>query len=254
MGDRMPAVFIGHGSPMNVVEDNSYTRDLAVLAASLPRPEAVLVVSAHWLTEGTEVLCDEFPRTIHDFYGFPEELYDIQYVAPGAPEVAEEVATLAGVACGTGWGLDHASWAVLEHMYPDADVPVLELSVDMTAPAEAHYALGRRLGPLRDRGVLVLGSGNLVHNLSAVSWEEDAQPYDWAVDFDAWAAARLAEGDHAALVDYSSGPGARMAVPTPDHYLPMLYVLGTQAPDEALTTTHEGFQNASVSMRCFRVG
>jgi 4,5-DOPA dioxygenase extradiol len=251
----MPALFIGHGSPMNIVEDNSYTRDLARLAAELPRPSAILVISAHWLTTESRVLAAEFPRTIHDFLGFPEELYDMTYLAPGAPALAEETARLTGGEPDEEWGLDHAGWSPLSHMYPDADIPVFEMSLDVTAAPREHYELGRKLAPLRERGVLVLGSGNLVHNLMVVQWDEDAEPYPWARDFDAKVATLLEAGDDDALVDYERlGPEADLAVPTNDHYLPMLYTLAVRTPGESLTFTHEGFQNASVSMRCFRVG
>jgi 4,5-DOPA dioxygenase extradiol len=251
----MPALFIGHGSPMNIVEDNAYTRDLARLAAELPRPDAILVISAHWLTEGSRVLAAEFPRTIHDFLGFPEELYDMTYLSPGAPALAEETARLTGGEADEEWGLDHASWSPLSHMYPDADIPVFEMSLDVTAAPREHYDLGRKLAPLRERGVLVLGSGNLVHNLMVVQSDEDAEPYEWARDFDAKLAALLEAGDDDALVEYERlGPEADLAMPTNDHYLPMLYALAMRAPGESLTFTHEGFQNASVSMRCFRVG
>lgn len=209
----MPALFIGHGSPMDIVEDNAYTRDLARLAAELPRPDAILVISAHRLTEGSRVLAAEFPRTIHDFLGFPEELYDMTYLSPGAPALAEETARLTGGEADEEWGLDHASWSPLSHMYPDADIPVFEMSLDVTAAPREHYELGRKLAPLRERG------------------------------------------DDDALVEYERlGPEADLAMPTNDHYLPMLYALAMRAPGEPLTFTHEGVQNGSVSMRCFRVG
>jgi len=254
--ERMPAVFLGHGSPMNAIEDNPFTRSLVRLASEIPRPAAVLVVSAHWLTDGeTRVLCAEKPPTIHDFYGFPRELFAVEYPASGAPDVAEAVSALTGAARDSEWGLDHASWAVLRHMYPGADVPVLELSVDMTAPGPEHVALGRLLVPLRERGVLVLGSGNIVHNLGAIDWEHPDGAYDWAVEFDGWARDRLLEGDVDALAGWESqGRAAELSVPTPDHYLPLLYAAALRAEDEPVAFTYEGMAMGSISMRGVRFG
>ena len=257
---RMPVLFVGHGSPMNVVQDNSYTRSLVALAAALPRPSSVLVVSAPWLTEGTFVTCADRPRQIYDFYGFPEELYAVRYEPPGAPAEArflcKSAGPRAGISCDDGrWGLDHASWAVLRHMYQAADIPVWEMSLDVTKPPEVHLELARALAPLRDRGVLVLGSGNLVHNLRALNFSDDAPPYAWAVEADQWFKARLLSRDLPALIDYQrAGPAVAKAVPTNDHYLPMLYVMGLAEEGEPLAFTHEGMQNGSVSMRCFRIG
>jgi 4,5-DOPA dioxygenase extradiol len=254
-GDRQPAIFIGHGSPMNIVAENSYTRDLEKLGTALAKPRAVLVVSAHWMTHGLYVGSDDANVTIHDFYGFPDELYEKRYPAPGAPDVAERVAELTGgVVKPAGRGLDHAAWAPLIRVWPQADVPILELSIDLAGPAADHYALGRVLAPLRDEGVLVMGSGNIVHNLRAIDWNEDATPFDWAVEFDAFVADAVAERRHQDLVDYLQHPLGRMAAPTPDHYLPLLYVLAAQGDGEAVSTIHEGIQHGSVSMRCLQVG
>ena len=252
----MPVLFLGHGSPMNAIEDNAFTRSLARLADELPRPAAILVVSAHWLTPGeTRVLCAERPRTIHDFGGFPRELYEVRYPAPGAPEVAALVASLAEVEADDTWGLDHASWTLLRHMYPDADVPVLELSLDIAARPDAHVALAHQLLPLREHGVLVLGSGNLVHNLRAIDWEHPHGGYDWAVEFDEWARERILAGDTAALADYASlGEIARLAVPTNDHYLPLLYAMALRRNEEPVSFAYEGMELGSLSMRCVRVG
>ncbi len=252
---RQPAIFIGHGSPMNIVADNAYTRDLEKLGTALAKPRAVLVVSAHWMTHGFFVGSDATNVTIHDFYGFPDVLYQKRYPAPGAPDVAQRVVELTGgVVKAAERGLDHAAWAPLIRVWPEADVPVLELSLDLAEPAADHYALGRLLAPLRDEGVLLMGSGNIVHNLRAIDWDEDAAPFDWAVEFDAFVAGAVAERRHQDLVDYLRHPLGRMAAPTPDHYLPLLYVLATQAEDEQVTTLHEGIQHGSVSMRCLRVG
>ncbi|MDO8963492.1 MAG: 4,5-DOPA dioxygenase extradiol [Coriobacteriia bacterium] len=253
--ETMPALFLGHGSPMNAVETNPFTESLTALASSMPRPAAIMVVSAHWLTRGVHVLCSRTPRTIHDFYGFPDDLYAIEYPAPGGLEFARAAGELLAAPCDAAWGLDHASWAVLRHMFPDADVPVFELSLDVTASTREHFELGRRLAPLRDRGVLVVGSGNLVHNLHLVRWEEHAEPYDWAVEFDRWARDRLLDGDDAALVDYeSAGPIAELAVPTNDHYLPLLYATALRREGEPLSFTYEGIEMGSVSMRGVRIG
>ena len=256
MAQKMPVLFIGHGSPMNIVQDNAYTRDLAALGRTLPRPRAILVVSAHWLTEGSFVSPQEAPKQIYDFHGFPEELYRVKYPAKGSPALAQRASELAsGIRPSAEWGLDHASWAVLIHLFPKADIPVVELSLDLNMPPERHYQSGRSLVPLRDEGVLVIGSGNIVHNLRILDWEDvNARPYDWAARFDAEARRRLLERDHKGLAGYKRLPEAARAVPTPDHYLPMLYILGMQGDNECLAFTHEGFQNASISMRCFRIG
>ncbi len=254
--DLMPALFLGHGSPMNAVADNDFTRSLATLAAAIPRPQAVLVVSAHWLTPGeTRVLCAAQPRMIYDFWGFPEELYRVRYSAPGSPAVGEAAALLADGVTDTAWGFDHASWTVLRHMYPVADVPVVELSLDAAAHPAAHVAIGRRLAPLRERGVLVLGSGNIVHNLRALDWDSPHGGYDWAIEFDEWAAERIAAGAVDELADYrSQGPQAHRSVPTNDHYLPLLYAMALRQEDEPVSFPYEGMEMGSLSMRCVRIG
>jgi len=244
LAGRLPALFIGHDSPMNIVADNGYTRDLEALAAHLPRPAAILVVSAHWLTKGTAVGADEHNLTIYDFFGFPDELYEKKYPAPGSPAVAARVCALTG----------GRAWAPLIRMYPAADVPVLELSLDVTAPAAEHYALGRSLAPLRDEGVLIVGSGNVVHNLGIIDWDENAPVAAWAAEFDAWVAGCVAERRHDDLVGYLEHPLGRMAAPTPDHYLPLLYTLAVQAEGDDVLSVHEGIQNGTVSMRCLQVG
>jgi 4,5-DOPA dioxygenase extradiol len=253
---RMPALFLGHGSPTNALEDNAFTRSLVRVAQELPRPAAVLVVSAHWLTPGeTRVLCAAEPRTIHDFWGFPDELYQIHYEAPGQPDVGRAVAALSGAVTDTEWGFDHASWVLLRHMYPDADVPVLELSLDVAAPPRAHVDLAGQLAPLREHGVLVLGSGNIVHNLRTIDWNTPHGGYDWAVGFDEWAKDRIEAGDVDALADYESlAPEPRRSVPTDEHYLPLLYAMALRQHDEPVSFTYEGMEMGSLSMRCVRVG
>ena len=253
---RMPALFLAHGNPMNALADNGFTRSLTALVGDLPRPEAVLVVSAHWLTRGTHVLTAALPRTIHDFGGFPEELYQVQYPAPGSPSGAERVRELVPEALSDdAWGLDHASWTILRHMWPSADVPVFELSLDIAAPPAAHWELGRKLAPLRDEGVLVVGSGNIVHSFAGISWEPDAPAKPWAEEFDAWIADALVRGDREALVDYrAAGTMARLSVPTNDHYLPMLYSAAMREDGDEIAFTHTGIEMSSMSMRCVRFG
>lgn len=257
---RMPVLFIGHGSPMNAVYDNSFTRSLSSLGSSLRamNPLALLVVSAHWLTDGTRVMVSEKPRTIHDFGGFPEELYTIQYPAPGAVGFAREAARLihsVKVAEDHTWGLDHGAWTVLRHMFPRADIPVFEVSIDYHKAADHHFALGQELKPLRERGVLIIGSGNIVHNLSMAEFNDHAKPLPLAIEFDETVKSALVQKDFDRLIDYPGvGRAAMMAVPTNDHYLPMLYSLGAADRTEDLSFTHEEIQNASISMRCFRVG
>ncbi|HEX7176640.1 MAG TPA: 4,5-DOPA dioxygenase extradiol, partial [Pyrinomonadaceae bacterium] len=208
MAESMPAIFFGHGNPMNAVSRNEYTEGWAAIGREIPRPAAVLCVSAHWYLPATLVTAQNAPRTIHDFGGFPRELFEVQYPAPGAPQLAARVRDLLApvtVGLDESWGLDHGAWSVLCHVFPDADVPVIQLAIDETQPASFHYELGRRLAPLRDEGVLIVGSGNLVHNLHAYGWgRRNVEPFDWAVRFEKLARASLLAGDHAPLVAYES--------------------------------------------------
>jgi len=251
----MPTLFVGHGSPMNAIEDNDFSRAWRALGTRLPRPRAILCVSAHWETAGVAVTADARPATIHDFYGFPEALYAVDYPAPGDAALARRVAALLAplpVRLADDWGLDHGAWSVLRLIYPDADVPVVQLGIDTTLPAAHHGALARHLAPLRDEGVLVMGSGNIVHNLYEVDWSQDAAPDLRTVDYDAWVRDAVAEGRHDELIDYRrANPISGWAAPTAEHYLPLLYVLGLQGDDERIETVHESFQNATVSMRSF---
>lgn len=256
---RMPAIFFGHGNPMNALDDNAHTRAWAALGAALPRPKAVLCISAHWYLPATAVTAAERPRTIHDFGGFPRELYQVQYPAPGAPELAERVARLlepSPVGMDRSWGLDHGTWSVLAHVYPEADVPVVQLSIDETKEARWHYELAKRLTPLREEGVLIIGSGNIVHNLHTYSWGKRAvEPYDWAVRFETMARERLGAGDFDPLVAYETlGRDAMLAVPTPDHYLPLIYVLAQHRQDEPISFPTAGFDGGSISMLAVRLG
>lgn len=252
-GVRMPVLFIGHGSPMNAIRDSDYAQSLQALGRQLPRPTAILVVSAHWLTRGTRILLSTQPETIHDFSGFPEPLQTMQYPAPGSPEVAQQTAALLGphAQLDTAWGLDHGTWTVLHRLYPRADIPVLQLSIDRQASEATHYALGEQLAPLRNSGVLIVGSGNIVHNLRATErWPDDIlASQGWAQQFDDAVRLALSRRDDARLVRYMGLPGANMAVPTPDHYWPLLYALGASSGSGAPATVYEGFQSGTISMR-----
>ena len=256
---RLPALFLGHGNPMNALQTNAWTRGWAALGATLPRPRAVLSISAHWYIEGTAVTATETPRTIHDFGGFPRELFAVRYPAPGDVALAARVQQLLAplpVSADHAWGLDHGTWSVLCHLFPQADVPVVQLSIDETQPPSFHYALGARLAPLREEGILLLGSGDVVHNLHAYAWGRHPQePYDWALRFEARVREALTNGDHAPLIDYATlGRDALLAVPTPEHYLPLLYVLGASVPGETVSFPVEGMDGGSVSMLAVQFG
>jgi 4,5-DOPA dioxygenase extradiol len=260
MSGRFPAVFLGHGNPMNAVGENAWTRAWAALGTALaPKPRAVLAISAHWYIDRTAVTAMAAPRTIHDFGGFPRELFEVRYPAAGDPALAARVAQLLAplpVEADESWGLDHGTWSVLCHVFPAADVPVVQLSIDETRPPAFHYELGTRLRTLRDAGVLIVGSGDVVHNLEAYAWgRRPAQPYEWALRFEGTVRERLVAGDHAALVDYAAlGRDALLSVPTPEHYLPLLYVMGASVPGEAVTFPAEGIDGGSVSMLAVRFG
>jgi 4,5-DOPA dioxygenase extradiol len=259
MANRLPTIFLGHGNPLNAIQQNVYTEGWAAIGESIEKPKAVLCISAHWYVPATAVTAMPHPLTIHDFGGFPRELYQIQYPAPGSPDLSRRVKQLlapVAVAMDESWGLDHGTWSVLCHVFPEADVPVVQLSIDETQPPNFHFELGERLAPLRDEGVLVIGSGNLVHNLHTYAWgRHHVEPFDWAVRFEQRARELLIEGDASPLVDYESlGRDALLSVPTPDHYLPLLYVLGARRPDDAITFPVEGFDGGSVSMLCVRFG
>lgn len=252
--ERMPLVFLGHGSPMNAIEDNAYSRGWAELGKSLPRPQAILVVSAHWMTRGSTLVdVSALPRTIHDFHGFPKELFAQQYAAPGAPELARDVVSLLESHHAEGddsWGLDHGAWSVLKWLYPGADVPVFQLSIDMSRDLGWQLEIGQALSSLRDRGVLILGSGNVVHNLRAMRW--GGQPHDWAEDFDTFFADRLEARDFAALADRNAmGSALTMAHPSVDHYLPALTIAGAADTRDSLLFMNDSIDLSSVSMRSF---
>jgi 4,5-DOPA dioxygenase extradiol len=253
----MPAIFFGHGNPMNALADNGYTRAWAQIGKSFAKPKAVLMISAHWYVPQTAVTAMAHPRTIHDFGGFPQELHRVKYPAPGAPDLARRLhMVLSPIAVETdeSWGLDHGTWSVLTHIYPDADVPVIQLSIDDTKPAAFHYGLGKKLAALRDEGVLIAGSGNLVHNLHTYAWgRHPAEPYEWAVRFERHARELMLSGDHRPLIEYESlGRDAQLSIPTPEHYLPLLYILGAKRPGEPVTFPVEGVDGGSISMLAVR--
>lgn len=255
---KMPLLFVGHGSPMNIVMDNPFTRAMEKIGKELPRPKVILSISAHWLTRGTFVCGVEKPKTIYDFYGFPDELYKMNYPSAGSPQYAKEVQQIikkTEVKLDNEWGLDHGTWSVLKHMYPNADVPVFQMSIDYYKPASYHYELAKELSSLRKKGVLIIGSGNIVHNLRIFDWDVDAKISDWALEFDEKVKNNLLNKNHNDLMNYQNlGNAAQLAVPTNDHYLPLMYVIAMQEKNELLTFPFEGFQHGTVSMRCVKVG
>lgn len=255
----MPTIFVGHGNPMNALNSNPYTAAWSEIGIALPRPNAILCISAHWYVAKTAVTAMVKPRTIHDFGGFPPELHQVRYPAPGSLELAAKVADLLTpvvVTMDTSWGLDHGTWSVLMHVFPDADIPVVQLSIDETQEAAWHYDMARRLAPLREEGVLILGSGNIVHNLHTYSWgNHNMEPYDWAVGFENMVRKSLSSGDFERLTAYEKlGQDATLSVPTPEHYLPLLYILAQHQKDEEISFPVEGFDGGSVSMLAVRIG
>ena len=259
MAKRMPAIFFGHGNPMNALAHNAWTEGWAAIGKDIPRPQAVLVVSAHWYLPATLVTAMPTPRTIHDFAGFPRKLFEVKYPAPGDPALAgrvQEMLAPLSVNLDKRWGLDHGTWSVLVHVFPEADVPVIQLSIDETQPAEFHYELAKGLTGLRDEGVLIAGSGNLVHNLHAYSWgRRQIKPFDWAVRFETRARELLLAAYHEPLIAYDTlGRDAALAIPTPDHYLPLLYVLAQQREGDKVSFPVEGFDGGSVSMLTVQIG
>ncbi len=258
---RMPVLFIGHGSPMNGIEDNDFSRRWAAMASEIPVPKAVLVVSAHWFSRGTHITAMDFPKTIHDFGGFPRALFDVQYPAPGDPALAAEAAGLihsAHVGLDHDWGLDHGAWTVVRHMYPKADIPVLQLSIDYTKDAQYHYDLAAELYTLRKKGVLILGSGNMVHNLRMVAWDKlgiTGYGYDWAHQMNSTFKELIGNGAHDRLIRYERlGREAMLAIPTPEHYLPLLYTLGLQKGNEQISFFNDQAVGGSLTMTSVKIG
>ncbi len=259
MTGRMPVIFFGHGNPMNALSSNVYTKSWQKIGYDVPKPVAILAISAHWYIAETNVTSSPAPRTIHDFGGFPPELYQVQYGAPGSPALASRVQELLkpfAVKPDDSWGLDHGTWSVLTHVYPDADVPVVQLSINKSEPPLFHYELGQKLAPLRDEKILIIGSGNLVHNLHAYSWGKYmAEPYEWAARFEQAARKMLLAGEHDSLINYEQmGKDAMLSIPTPEHYLPLLYVLGAAQGDKKIQFPVEGVDGGSISMLAVQAG
>jgi 4,5-DOPA dioxygenase extradiol len=254
--EKLPTLFVGHGSPMNAIEENEFSRVWVQVGQSLPRPQAILCISAHWETAGTQAAAMEEPRTIYDFYGFPRELYAVRYSAPGSPALAslvQQIVESTAVQPDLTWGLDHGAWSVLRRMFPAADIPVVQLSLDYTKSPQEHYALGKELRALRRRGVLIVSSGNMVHNLRLVQWQDAA--FDWALEFDELLRKRILAGDHSAIVQYSQfGRLATLSIPTAEHFLPLLYTLATQEEGEPVSFFADKVTLGSISMRGVRIG
>ena len=255
---QAPLLFIGHGSPMNGIEDNAFSANWENLGKQMPVPKAVLCVSAHWFTPGTYITAMENPQTIHDFGGFPKALFDVQYPARGNPALAKETASLikkTQVGLDHEWGLDHGSWTVIRRMYPQANIPILQLSIDYRKGPQYHYALAKELAGLRKKGVLILGSGNMVHNLRIINWQLPEAGYDWAVEINEKFKQLISDNNHAPLINYESlGQAAKLSIPTPEHYLPMLYILGLKEEKEQISFFNDKTVMGSVSMTSFKVG
>jgi len=257
--DTMPVLFMGHGSPMNGIEINEFSSKWTAVAKHIPTPQAVLVISAHWFTKGTRITAMDFPKTIHDFGGFPQALFDVQYPAPGHPKLAQETVNLvksAAVVLDHDWGLDHGAWSVIKHMYPAANIPVLQLSIDYTKGAQYHYNLAKELSALRKKGVLILGSGNMVHNLRMVSWEMmNGGGYDWALEINNTFKNLILNKEHSSLINYQAmGSAAMLAIPTPEHYLPLMYTLGLQNEREEAVLFNDKAVGGSLTMTSVQVG
>jgi 4,5-DOPA dioxygenase extradiol len=257
----MPVLFIGHGSPMNGIEDTEFSRRWTQMAKEIPTPKAVLVVSAHWFTNGTRITAMDFPRTIHDFGGFPKELFEVQYPAPGHPALAKETVELlhsVKVELDHDWGLDHGAWTIVRHMYPEASIPVLQLSIDYTKGAQYHYDLAKELNTLRKKGVLIIGSGNMVHNLRMVAWDkldEAGYGYDWAKNINETFKSLILDGDHKAMINYSTlGKEAMLAIPTPEHYLPLIYTLGLKTGKDNVSFFNDIAVGGSLTMTSLKLG
>ena len=251
--EKMPILFVGHGSPMNAIEDNSYTRGWEEIARKIPKPEAILSVSAHWYTQGSRITDAAFPKTIYDMYGFPDELYQVVYNAPGAPELARMTKKLVSreIQIDNSWGIDHGTWSVLHKMYPKADIPVYQLSVDSSASAETHFLIGQELGALREKGVLIFGSGNVVHNLAKINWEMHAG-YSWAVEFDDYIKNKIIDKQYRDVIHYErAGKSSELAFFTPDHFYPLLYTLGAAREDDRLSILNNACTMGSLSMTCY---
>jgi len=258
---KMPVLFLGHGSPMNAIEENAFVQGFRKAATEIPRPNAILCISAHWFTEGTKVTAMDMPKTIHDFGGFPKALFEVEYPAPGNPELAAETAALlapVSVEEDHSWGLDHGAWSVIRHLYPDADIPVIQMSIDYTKPPQYHFDLARRLNRLREKGILIVGSGNIIHNLRLIDWRNIntvGAGWDWAIEAREKTNNWLLDGNFQPIIDYyKQGTAIQYAVPTPDHYLPLVYTLGLKEPSESLVLFNDELIGGSLSMTSVRIG
>lgn len=259
--ERMPVLFLGHGSPMNAIEENEFVQGFRNIGKEIPKPNAILCVSAHWETKGTYVTAMEKPKTIHDFSGFPKELYEVQYSAPGSPELAKEIKDVVKkteVGLDDKWGLDHGAWSVIKHLYPDADVPVIQMSLDYQQSPQYHYELAKELGSLRKKGVLIVGSGNMVHNLRMVDWRrlnEANYSYDWATEASEKIKTSILSDDHKKLINYQSlGKEFNLAIPTPEHYLPLLYALALKLENEMISLFNDKAVGGSLTMTSLKIG
>lgn len=258
---KMPVLFMGHGSPMNGIETNEFSLQWEAMGKELPLPKAILVISAHWLTRGTHVTAMEHPATIHDFGGFPQELFEVHYPAPGDPLLAAETKELiksTNVGLNHDWGLDHGAWSVVKRMYPDASIPVIQLSIDYDQPAAYHYELAKQLASLRKKGILIIGSGNIIHNLRMVAWDKMNVPnygYDWAIEMNEVLNEKLLSGDHQGLIQYEKlGAAAKLAIPTPDHYYPLMYTLGLQDKADEISLFNNKLVAGSLNMTSVKLG
>ena len=260
MNRKQPVLFIGHGNPMNAISDNNFTKSLKKISETIEKPEAIVVISAHWQTKGTSITLSDDPRQIYDFYGFPKELYNVVYQPKGKEKLSnyiiETLNTEGIIVTGVDyWGLDHGSWAILTHIFPKGDIPVLQLSLDADLDVDSHYQIGKKLSFLRDMGVLVIGSGNIVHNLQDMGKETLSEPYSWAVEFDRYIADSISSGNHNNLIDYKqAGECAEISLPTDEHYLPLIYVAAMQTPGEKTEFLYDEIHHSSLSMRCLKIG
>ncbi|SEN09373.1 4,5-DOPA dioxygenase extradiol [Chryseobacterium taichungense] len=259
--EKMPVLFLGHGSPMNAIEENQFVQGFRKAAAEIPKPNAILCISAHWFTQGTKVTAMSMPRTIHDFGGFPQALFDVQYPAPGSPELAHETAGLlmpVSVEEDHSWGLDHGAWSVIKHMYPNADIPVIQMSIDYTKPAQYHFELAKKLNTLREKGILIIGSGNIIHNLRLIDWRNIntvGAGWDWAVEAREKTNNWLLDGNFNNIIQYQDqGIALQYAVPSPDHYLPLIYTLGLKDQTDDLSLFNDELIGGSLSMTSVRIG
>ncbi len=254
---KTPLLFVGHGSPMNGIEDNEFSEYWEKLGREMNPPSVVLCISAHWFTKGTFITAMEKPQTIHDFYGFPKPLFDVQYPAPGNPALAKETASMihmTTVGLDHEWGLDHGTWSVVRRMFPEAKIPVLQLSIDYTKGTQFHYELAKELAGLRKKGVLIIGSGNMVHNLGIMNWKLPESGYDWAIEMNSTFKSLIVKGDHAPLIQYETlGQAAKLSIPTPEHYLPLLYILGLKEENESVSFFNDKTVMGSVSMTSLKI-